>query len=248
MRPHFLAPIPHFGRGKNRLHVGHQQKSPYYWWWAYLRRNADYIACCEQNGEGALAQLYKDFGDVREDNFHAWWTKDGRSVKLFSEKPLVTHLTELESVADWNEYWTAEDVMVVVVPLRVAKRRLKGQFAKLLENRHSGKQGRPAVASQLCTAKYTLARNYTIPNLQTMLSVYDLWLENQSRAKEDKLALWQIGYELKLNAKAAKTATSTLKGGHVESRNILAATVSRYVSQAKCIIANTALGKFPSAN
>jgi hypothetical protein len=46
---------------------------------------------------GKLADLYRDFGDVREENFHAWWTGDQRGVRLFAEKPLELHLMELTS-------------------------------------------------------------------------------------------------------------------------------------------------------
>jgi hypothetical protein len=86
---------PRFGRVNSRLPVGHQQGSPYYWWWQYLRRNADYIACCERGGKGRLSKLYKDFGDVREDNFHKWWTEGDRGVELFAEQPLAVRLSEL---------------------------------------------------------------------------------------------------------------------------------------------------------
>ena len=245
MRAHFLQPTPRFGRVNHRLPIGHQQRSPYYWWWAYLRRNADYLACCGLGGMGELAGRYADFGDVREDDFHAWWTKEQRGVKLFAEVPLELHLSELTSVDEWQPQWTQDQVMVLAIPLRVSKRRLKGQFAKMLERRHPGKQGRPAIAQQASTARYTLARNYTIPNLQTMLAVYDLWNDNQQRSGKDKLKLWEIGIELRLNKDAAKDAQSQFSEERLEGRNVLAATVSRYVKQAKAIIANTAKGQFP---
>jgi hypothetical protein len=38
------------------------------------KRNADYIACCDSGGKGKLASLYLDFGDVRGEDFKAWWT------------------------------------------------------------------------------------------------------------------------------------------------------------------------------
>ena len=245
MRAHFLQPTPRFGRVNNRLPIGHQQRSPYYWWWAYLRRNEDYLTCCEQGGVGKLADLYRDFGDVREENFHAWWTGDQRGVRLFAEKPLELHLMELTSKTEWDEEWNSEQVLVLAIPLRVSKRRLKGQFAKMLERRHMGKQGRPAIAKQASTARYKLARNYTIPNLQTMLAVYDLWKDNQQRNGKDKLKLWEIGMALKLNKDAIKDAQSQFSENRLLGRNVLAATVSRYVKQATAIIANTAKGQFP---
>lgn len=68
-------------------------RSMYYYWWAFLRLNPDYIACCERGGEGQFAELYGDFGDVRDDarptinndgdHFKAWWIE--RGAYLFAE-------------------------------------------------------------------------------------------------------------------------------------------------------------------
>ena len=248
MKRHFLAPAPRFGRVNNRLPVGYQQRSPYYWWWQYLRRNADYIACCERGGKGRLSKLYKDFGDVREDNFHKWWTEGDRGVELFAEQPLAVRLSELHSAAEWKKDWTAEKVLVVVVPLNVSKRGIKGAFNKLLEARHSGsKSGRPSLSKlkEHSTARYVIENNYTISSLSTMLSVYDEWLANTRRAKTEQLTLWEIGAKLNLNKSAIKDAVSTSTADRHMGRNSLAASVGRYVRQAKSVIANTTLGQFP---
>ena len=250
MKRHFLAPTPRFGRVNNRLPVGHQQRSPYYWWWQCLRRNEDYIACCERGGKGKLAKLYKDFGDVREDNFHKWWTEDNRGVELFAEQPLALRLNELESPNEWQTQWTSEQVMVVVVPLNVAKRRLKGAFNRLLDSRHTGnKSGRPAMSKlkEISTARYSLERNYTISSLMTMMAVFDEWHVNNLKPKKEQLTLWEIGAQLQINKKAIKDAQSQHTADRHIGRNTLAATVSRYVRQAKSVIANSALGKFPLA-
>ena len=45
--------------------------------WAFLKRNKDYLACCQAGGKGSLSKLYADFGDVRGDSFKEWWTSDG---------------------------------------------------------------------------------------------------------------------------------------------------------------------------
>lgn len=210
-----------------------------------MRRNEDYLACCEAGGKGKLAALYADFGDVREDDFHKWWTHDSRGVVLFAEEPLAVKFGELESAAEWRKGWYAEETMVVVVPLRVSKRRLKGLFARLLDARHTGKQGRPAMDLLDSTARYALSQNYTIRHLQTTMDIYEKWLKNKAVPKKEQLALWEIGREENLNKKAIKDALSDFAHDRLVGRNILAATVSRYVRQAKAIIANTAKGRFP---
>jgi len=247
MPRHFLAPTPRFGRVNNRLPIGHQQRSPYYWWWQYLRRNAEYIECCEQGGFGELAALFEDFGDVREDNFHKWWTS-GKGFWLFSEQPLSVNFAELEAPQDWQPHWDKSEVMVLAIPLTMSKRRLKGAFAKLLDSRHTGnKSGRPSLAKlkDVSTAHYKLENNYTISGLMTTLAVYDMWVENQSKPKAERMTLWEIGKALNINKPAIKDAESKSSADRLVGRNVLAATVSRYLKQAKALIANTAKGKFP---
>jgi hypothetical protein len=245
MRVHFPAPTPRFGRANNRLPVAHQQRSPYFWWWECLRRNEGYLQCCANGGGGEFAAIYADFGDVRGGSFHAWWTEGERGVRLFAEQPLTIQFGELTSPADWKPEWTPTDVMVVAVPLGPSKRYLRGMFAKLLDKRHTGRKGRPAISKQASTARYRLARNYTIANLRTMIAVYDFWLENQRAANADKLALWEIGQKLNLNKAAIRNAISANKQERMDGRNVLATTVSRYVKQAKSVISNSALGLFP---
>ena len=248
MKRHFLAPSPRFGRVNNRLPLGYQQRSPYYWYWQYLRRNADYIACCKKGGKGKLAALYADFGDIREDNFHKWWTENQRGATLFAEQPLTVKFGELREADEWQPHWDSEAVMVVAVPLSMSKRALKGAFAQLLDSRHTGsKSGRPSLAKlkTVSTARYKLEHNYTISGLLTTLAVYDLWVENQTKAKEERLTLWEIGKALNINKPAIKDAESQFSADRLVGRNVLGATVSRYVKQAKAMIENTAAGKFP---
>jgi hypothetical protein len=133
MKTHFVAIYPLFGRGKNKLPISYQQRSPYYWWWAFLRRNEEYLACCANGGKGKLKGLYADFGDVLNDNFHAWWTGDRRGSVLFAEKPLPLNLKELKDSSEWNADWTEDAVMVVAVPLSLSKRHLQSKFAQLLK-------------------------------------------------------------------------------------------------------------------
>lgn len=248
MKRHFAAPAPRFGRVNNRLPVGYQQRSPYYWWWQYLRRNADYIACCEKGGKGKLRALYADFGDVRDDNFHKWWTDKQRGAELFAEAPLSVKFGELGAAAEWQPHWDKDTVLVVAVPLTMSKRALKGAFAKLLDSRHTGnKSGRPSMATlkEVSTARYKLEHNYTVSGLMTALAVYDLWVEEQAKPKAERLTLWEIGKALNINKPAIKDAESNSTADRLVGRNVLGATVSRYVKQTRAMIENTAVGKFP---
>jgi hypothetical protein len=244
-RTHFIADHPVFGRGKNRLPDTQQKRSPYYWWWAYLRRSEAYLQCCAEGGVGPLASLYADFGDVREADFHKWWTAGQRGAYLFAEQKLEARFGELVTPDQWNPAWSADDVMIVAVPLRVSNRRLKGNFAKLLDSRLQRSRGRPALAKITQTARYPLARNYTVQNLERTLEAYDLWLANQALPKPVRKTLWEIGVEMRFNREASKQALSKTAAERLLGRNMLGAHVKRYVSQAQEIIKNVENGVFP---
>jgi len=62
---HFPYQHPTFGTAKRPKAAFAWEESVYYWWWAYLKRNKEYLACCENGGAGPLSDHYKDFGDVR---------------------------------------------------------------------------------------------------------------------------------------------------------------------------------------
>ena len=246
MRVHFLSPTPRFGRKSNRLPLGYQQRSPYYWWWECLRRNDKYLSCCKKKGAGELAALYEDFGDVRDGDFHKWWTENQRGVYLFGEQPLSIRFGELTNPSDWNPHWSAEEVIVVAIPLRLSKRELKGRFSKLLDSRHTGKVGRISRSVQNGTARYLASRNYTIQNLSTAIDAYDRWVRNAELPKSERQTLWELGKDMNLNRKACKLAESKKPDERLEGRNTLAVTFSRYVSQAKKMIDGVEKGVFPA--
>ncbi len=242
---HFLAPHPLFGRVNNRLADTYQKRSPYYWWWAYLRRSAGYLKCCEEGGTGPLAGLYADFGDVRDDDFHKWWTAGQRGAWLFAEQQLEAKFGELTSRDQWDASWSSDDVMVVAVPLRVSNRRLKGEFAQLLDSRLKRSRGRPALAKVAQTARYPLSQNYTVQSLERALEAYDRWTQNQSKPKAERMTLWEIGVEMRFNREASRQALSKSSAERLLGRNMLGAHVKRYVTQAQNIINNVEQGRFP---
>ena len=71
--------------------------------------------------------------------------------------------------------------------------------------------------------------------------MYDLWVKNQEKMQTERLTLWEIGKALNLNRQAIKDAESKVSADRIVGRNLLGATVGRYVKQAKAMIANTEL-------
>lgn len=56
------------------------QCSVYYFWWRFLKEHEGYRECCENGGEGPHAETYRDFGDIRGNDFRSWWKKSGRHL------------------------------------------------------------------------------------------------------------------------------------------------------------------------
>lgn len=239
---YFLAKYPTFGTKNNRKNIGFQKRSPYYWWWQYLRRNKEYLACCEKGGKGGGAELYEWFGDVRDDDFHKWWTADQRGAKLFAEAPAITTLKELLDKDEWDEGWAKEDVMVIAVPMIRSKRDLQKLFAKLLKRRHTAKRGRVEKAFSKSTAKFPLSRNFTVQSLEIALLVYDEY--EKQKELLGKIKLWEVGVNLGIPPSAMPEKSDTKKTTFIK-RNQIAATIKRYLKQAETIIANTGSGQFP---
>lgn len=242
-RVYFLAPYPLFGTKQKPLTLSYQQRSPYYWWWAFLNRNEEYLKCCENNGKGKLSHLFKDFGDIRKKDFKDWWSEKNRGGYLFGERRSDFLPTELTSKDDWDKAWTSESALVVAFPLAMSKRQLQGFFAKILKKRHTAKRGRTAKKLKGSTAKYPLNRSYTIESLQKSLEVYDCY--TRMKKENPKTKLWEIGTELRL-VRSAIPSAKDLKGDTMVKRNIMAATVKRYLNQAQTIIKGTSEGIFPS--
>jgi hypothetical protein len=95
------------------------------------------------------------------------------------------------------------------------------------------------------TARYPLARNYTVQNLERTLEAYDLWQANQALPKPDRKTLWEIGVDMRFNRDAIRQALSKTSAERLLGRNMLGANVKRYVTQAQMIIKNVENGVFP---
>jgi hypothetical protein len=246
MRNHFFAIHPLIGT-KTKPAADHLlQRSPYYWWWAYLKRNDDYLACCKQGGGGSLAELYADFGDVRNEDFRTWWgAPSNKGVHLFAEEPLNLSVEKVDPL-QLPKTLVRDGVLFVAVNMELGKRRLQQKFAELLTKSHEGKRGRRSLKAASSSARYPLHRNFTAHNLKVMLSVFDAVKLNKADPKAHQLTLWEIGESLKL----VPTAMPHKWDNAYDTRKkhaTMTMTVSRYYKEACVIISNTSKGQFPNS-
>ncbi len=233
---HFPYQHPTFGRKASPKPASAWQRSVYYWWFEYLRRHDGYALTCKRGGKGKFSKLFADFGDVHAGDFKTWWTTDNRGAELFAEPKSVREL-QLVKLDDLQGIAADPTVAYVQVPLNLPKRFLKQEFAKLLLKHHQGKRGvRHARSSK---ARYPVLGQPNMPALRITLQVYDL------RKAEPNLKLWQIGERLRLFQMEQLPAAGDTALTIANKRNIMAATVSRYLRKAEAMIENVGKGIFP---
>lgn len=199
------------------------QCSVYYYWWAFLRENADYIACCNANGAGPLADLYKDFGDVRPDNFMGWWRKGGRL--LFCEPPDE----KIEVFLSPPTTHDNESRLLVSLPITGDIERTFAELRGLLKPIFQDARKKSIVSR----ARYPVHTKAVLTSLHQHLQVY------QMKKADPSLNSFDIADRLSLLTANAKDEHSA------DERNRIAATISRYNIQAKSLIYNVACGRFP---
>ena len=243
-RKYFIFDHPRLGTKQKPSSESQLKRSPYFWWWAYLKRNKEYLRCCEREGKGKLSSLYEDFGDVRDDDFREWWgRKLNKGAYLFGERSLDFYVKRLGSKDEWDSDWTDDNVAVVAINLKMkSKRDIQKYFARLLKEIKPEKRGKKAVPES--SALYQLCRNVTQQNLQVMLSIYDSVEHNATLPKDQRRTLWQIGEEFRLVRTAMTKPTDSRYDAQIK-RHVMSNTVTRYFKRAKKIIDNTSLGRFP---
>ena len=235
---HFPYKHPTFGTKNKRKPEIAWKKTVYYWWWAYLKRNTEYLECCENNGEGKLASLYADFGDVRGDDFRDWWTKDSRGFRLFAEPRTEDTIRLLE---DGEEARDGVEMMTVSVPLYLPKRFLTKRFSELLSKKHTGKRGKQYAKKSNATYRFQGQPN--IPALEQGLMVYDAIKE--AEALGIKKAYWEIAMDLKILTSDNRIRSTDPKAIQTAKKNIATAIVGRYKKRVDASIKLTSQGFFP---
>jgi hypothetical protein len=79
--------------------------------------------------------------------------------------------------------------------------------------------------------------------LRITLEVYDEY--QRTRGQAPKVSLWQVGENLKL-VKTAMTSPKLTPKENYDRKNVMGATVKRYLKSAEKLIKNASNGIFPS--
>lgn len=231
---HFPYKHPTFGTDKNPKQKSAWESSVYYWWFEYLKRNEDYLKCCENGGKGKLANLYKDFGDIRAVTFKKWWLENQRGAELFAEpspEDTVRTLNEGERALSKNE------ALTISFPINLPKNLLEKRFKQILDTEHKGKRG--IQLAKKSRAKYRFNGQPNIEGLRVALQVYDF-----KKANPD-MRLFDIGNEIPKFQLQHKFVDGETYSEREDKKNILSATVGRYLKRVADRIKKVGDGKFP---
>lgn len=239
---HFPYKSPKFGTKHKPAPMSAWRNTVYYWWWAYLKRNDEYIACCESGGKGRLAQIYADFGDVRGDDFKAWWTfkvgGEERGAYLFAEPSVESSVRVLTT---GERAPNDDEVLTVSLPLKFPKRYLERRLKELLTLAHQGKRG--VQLARTSKAKYRFKGQPNIPALEQGLLVYDAL--RAAEGSKPKKPHWVIAEELKIVELKNRVSKSDTVQDAYDKKNKMTATVGRYKKRVKNAIEKAATNFFP---
>ena len=236
---HFPYQHPTFGRGKTKKHPDSWKRTVYYWWWSYLKRNKEYLSCCEKGGTGKLGSLYKDFGDVRSDDFKTWWSDGDRGAMLFANEATISAVTQLTG---GDVVSSDPRVLTISFPLNFPKRFLQAQFRRILTKHHEGRRGTQQ-AKRNGGANYKFKGQPNIKGLERALKVYD-HLE-ELKAQGVKKPQWKIAMDLNIVDDEFRIHRTDTPKTAEDKRRVLTAIVGRLKKKATDSIKNTGKGLFP---
>jgi hypothetical protein len=234
---------PTFGRSKQPFNEVSPPKtvtdSPYYWWFMFLRLNADYEATCKAQGQGACAELFKDFGDIYKINFKDWWKEKSH---LFAEPKKGYRMAvanTLEEIAPFG----SDEVINLVVPLTWSRRSLLKSFTSHILNKiEKGKRG---VSVEKSDAPYRLSGKWSVIALS---SAYNVYLEKvKADTEPKKLALADIAIRAKIPYAIEKNAKEGVKNKFtVDIRATLTVLANKHYKRAQKFIESASSNSFPN--
>lgn len=209
--------------------------SVFYFWWAYLRENADYMASCESGGEGPLADIYRDFGDVRGDDFMRWWRSGARElfcepsrgeIEFFDEPPLDHDsrnriLLSLPITGDLD------------LTIRELKAKLKPIYA---EERQRMRDAARASGELAGTKKSASLARYPVHAKPVLMTLYNYLRVMQIKKLKPDASPHDV---------AEEAGFLRSIGGREDDAWLVTRRVKQYEYKAANLIANVAEGRFP---
>lgn len=206
---------------------GEFEDSAYYWWYRYMQL---------VDGYGPKHPLWKDLGDVQMP-FWDWWCAHGEDIFATGEKMGVAELVSEDDIQQAR----ADGSYVVRIDPDCTRDYLMFYFKDFLDEKGISKTvGRRKHKYEIKFARYPF---YKRPDVTSLKKALDAW---QLRRDEPKASLYQIGVCQGLNYDAIVNEIHDTAKTKTGKRNVMNATVSRYLRWADNITANVGKGEFPN--
>jgi hypothetical protein len=173
---------------------------------------------------------------VFELSFPQWWMRHGR--KLFTEiKPFKKTLV-IDSNQQLEKTRLSKDKLIIEIPLTLRKQTVIRQIGRILKAEY---EGRVVDVMQVSTA-----RRKIIKNKMRMTTVEQLLEIKAVRDANPRMTLNEVGIAagivLDLNARIYDEGAMT----EADERRRMTIAVGRLIRQAKNLVINAGMGKFPS--
>ena len=233
---------------RDGLLLGDAQRSPYFWWWAYLRLSKDYWWVGQRNGvadDPRLREMYRDFGKVYEMTFEQWWER--RGINLFSEQVALPAVRQLAP----NNLQLSKPVdrhLLLEIPINMTERTIISQIRALIRS-HPDRGIQRVSTAQRKLAKLVGIRQDVIESAYAVWRVYEQSRDGREVQKigqvQGSKSLYQIGKELRLVRTCMPVPTDNAERA-AKRVNGMKVAVSRMLGRANNLIANAAVGTFPS--
>ncbi len=208
-----------------------------YWWFQCLMVSDEYKRCCENDGEGKLADTYAKFGDIfKYPHFDIWWIRHGRFQFIQKKKSEVKEIDE----KDLRRLDFKSDKLVLDVPLTLRKQTVMRQIGKILKKAYENREVDIQKAS-------TAAIKFEKSKMQ-MTTVERLLQIHKLRKRYPKLSLNEIGIKagVEIDLHRRTTNDADMDNSEYEEIRRMTIAVSRYLKQARHLIDNAAHGVFPA--
>lgn len=207
--------------------------SVYYYWWLYLRRNADYQLTCAQNGRGPCAELFRDFGNIYEQDFRTWWQSNW---ELFAEPVAV--------VADEHQNKRFQRSITLTIDLDAKRNRVLDDVRAILIDQQADLDQERVTSG----ATYPVETNPVLSALHQHLAVWDMKGLNPWVTDAVLADLTNIRVNYVVNGLTAEQAELTGRDpvriiSEVKRRKVQA--LQRHLRVAEQHIKFAGLGRFP---